>query len=114
MSLGLRQAAALTAVLAEDGTDLAATSLRFDAWCEQNIKPWFEDHVYWDATLLRRFNGEDIDVEAKIPSDVICAAADVDRVARRAYDARFLELDQQPGGGAPSSSNRSHDRRNRR
>jgi 2-polyprenyl-6-methoxyphenol hydroxylase-like FAD-dependent oxidoreductase len=78
VSLGLRQAAALTAMLAEDGTDLAATSLRFDAWCVQNIKPWFEDHVYWDATLLRRFSGEDIDVEAKIPSDVICAAAELD------------------------------------
>lgn len=35
------------------------------------------DHVEWDATLLARFAGEDIDVEAHLPSDVICDAAAV-------------------------------------
>jgi hypothetical protein len=60
---------------AEDGADVGA---RFDAWCDENIRPWFDDHIYWDATLLRRFRGEDIDLEARIPSDLICAAAEVD------------------------------------
>jgi 2-polyprenyl-6-methoxyphenol hydroxylase-like FAD-dependent oxidoreductase len=78
VSLGLRQASALLSMLAADGADPGATALRFDAWCEENIRPWFLDHVYWDATLSRRFGGEDIDVEARLPSDVICAAADVD------------------------------------
>lgn len=78
VSLGLKQARTLVQMIAEDGTDPATTSLRFDAWCAENVRPWFEDHVYWDATMLRRFAGEDIDVDAKIPSDVICAAAEVD------------------------------------
>jgi len=79
ISLGLRQVATLVSMIAEDGTDPASTSLRFHDWCAENIEPWFHDHVYWDATLLRRLAGEDIDVEARIPSDVICAAAtDVD------------------------------------
>ncbi|HJQ41948.1 MAG TPA: FAD-dependent monooxygenase [Jatrophihabitantaceae bacterium] len=78
VSLGLKQAQALVRMITEDGADPVATSLRFQASCDENIRPWFEDHVYWDATLLRRFAGEDIDVDAKIPSDVICAAADVD------------------------------------
>lgn len=78
VSLGLRQAAALLAILAEDATDLGAAALRFDSWCELNVKPWYEDHVHWDASLLSRWDGNDIDVDAKLPSYVICAAAEVD------------------------------------
>ena len=75
VSLGLRQAQQLLRLLAHDVTDAAA---EFDAWCVEHIKPWFDDHVYWDATLLRRWRGEGIDLDAPIPSDVICAAAEVD------------------------------------
>lgn len=75
VSLGLRQAQALLRLLADDVADAAG---EFDAWCEQNIKPWYADHVYWDATLLRRWRGEDIDIDARLSSDVICAAGEVD------------------------------------
>lgn len=78
VALGLRQARALVQMIIEDGADPVSTSLRFESWCAANIRPWFEDHVYWDATLTRRFSGVDLDVEARIPSDVICAAAEVD------------------------------------
>ena len=78
VSLGLRQARTLVDLIASDGADLAGASLRFDAWCAENIRPWFLDHVYWDTTLLRRFAGDGIDLDARIPSDVICAAAEVD------------------------------------
>jgi flavin-dependent dehydrogenase len=78
ISLGLKQATALLAMIAEDDRDPVATAQRFEAWCDEHIKPWYEDHLYWDATLLRRFRGEDIDLDARIPSDLICAAADVD------------------------------------
>jgi flavin-dependent dehydrogenase len=85
ISLGLRQARALGHLIADGVDDLAA---RFEAWCDENIRPWYEDHVYWDATLLRRFRGADLDLDARIPSDVICAAAEVDPEilpAARAY-----------------------------
>jgi len=82
VSLGLRQAQALLGMLAAlhpgrraDPRDVAE---RFDAWCIANIRPWYEDHVHWDATLRRRLGGGDLDVEGRIPSDVICAAAEVD------------------------------------
>jgi hypothetical protein len=75
VSLGLLQAQALLGLLDEDAGTAAE---RFDAWCEQRIKPWFTDHVYWDASLLRRWRGVDLDPDALIPSDVICAAAAVD------------------------------------
>jgi 2-polyprenyl-6-methoxyphenol hydroxylase-like FAD-dependent oxidoreductase len=82
VSLGLRQAHALLGMLAPlhpgRRADLRDVSEGFDAWCTANIRPWYEDHVHWDATLLHRLGGGDIDPEARIPSDVVCAAAEVD------------------------------------
>jgi 2-polyprenyl-6-methoxyphenol hydroxylase-like FAD-dependent oxidoreductase len=75
VSLGLLQAQALLGMLAED---VAGAAVEFEAWCEQHIRPWYEDHVYWDATLLRRWRGDDLDLDAPIPSDVVCAAGEVD------------------------------------
>ncbi len=56
--------------------DLDDASLALDAWSEQHLRGWYLDHVHWDRTLLRRFAGDDIDLEDRIPSDVICAAAE--------------------------------------
>jgi hypothetical protein len=78
VSLGLRQAQALTGMLADRRADLREVAERFDAWCTANIRPWYADHRYWDATLLHRLGGGDIDIKARIPSDVICAAAEED------------------------------------
>jgi 2-polyprenyl-6-methoxyphenol hydroxylase-like FAD-dependent oxidoreductase len=75
VSLGLGQAQALISMLARSRGDLRDNAEQFDAWCAANIEPWYEDHRYCDAAMLRRFNGEDIDIEAPIPSDVVCAAA---------------------------------------
>jgi hypothetical protein len=78
VSLGLRQAQALLGLLAGRRADLRDVAEQFDAWCTANIRPWYEDHRHWDATLLHRLGGGDIDIEARIPSDVVCAAAEVD------------------------------------
>jgi flavin-dependent dehydrogenase len=75
VSLGLLQAQELLRLVDDDP---ASAARKFDAWCEEHIKPWFHDHVHWDATLLRRWRGEDLDLDGRIPSDVICAAAEVD------------------------------------
>jgi hypothetical protein len=75
VSLGLRQAAELVRLIKSEGDDCRAVSRHLSSWCREHIRPWYEDHVYWDATLLARLRGEDIDINAPIPSDVICAAA---------------------------------------
>jgi hypothetical protein len=75
--LGLLQARALVNLL-DEHDDHRTAAEAFDDWCTENIRPWYEDHVYWDATELRRFAGEDLDLEARIPSDVVCACAQVD------------------------------------
>ncbi len=77
VSLGLLQAHALVRFLRDDG-DMRDVTERFDRWCTDNIRPWYEDHVRWDTTLSTRFSGGDIDLTARIPSDVICAAAEID------------------------------------
>jgi hypothetical protein len=78
VSLGLRQAVELLRLLDGGAPDYLGICDEFDSWCTANIRPWYEDHVYWDATLLARLRGEDIDVEGRLPSDVICAAAHQD------------------------------------
>ena len=78
MSLGLRQGAELVRLLSTADHDYRAIAEQFDRWCSEHIRPWYEDHVYWDATLLARLNGQDIDLDAPLASDVICAAAGQD------------------------------------
>ena len=89
IATGLQQVRALLRLLAEH-PDPADVAVAFDAWCVTNLRPWFTDHVHWDATLLRRWAGHDLDLQDRIPSDVVCAAADVDpriKGAAMAYGA---------------------------
>lgn len=75
-TLGLLQAQQLLALL-DDSRPRADVATALDAWCGEHIRPWYDDHVHWDATLLRRWSGADIDLDARIPSDVISTAAEV-------------------------------------
>ena len=68
----------LIALLEEHGRDFTACSLAFDQWCAGQIKPWFDDHVYWDADLIRRWSGQDVDLTRPLPPDLIMAAAQAD------------------------------------
>jgi hypothetical protein len=36
------------------------------------------DHVHWDAELIRRWSGHDVDLTRPLPSDLIVAAAQAD------------------------------------
>ncbi len=74
IALGVAQAQRLLALLDDASLDPVEVSAALDAWSAQHLRPWFLDHVRWDTGLLRRFAGEDIDLDDRIPSDVICAA----------------------------------------
>ena len=76
VSLGLQQAQALLGML--DEADPRDAGRRFDAWCDDHVRPWYEDHVLWDAELLRRYAGEPVDPDGPISSDVLCSAAESD------------------------------------
>jgi 2-polyprenyl-6-methoxyphenol hydroxylase-like FAD-dependent oxidoreductase len=78
VATSMMQAQQLLGLLDEHGRDFASCTLAFDQWCEQNIKPWFADHVYWDQHLQRRWAGADVDLSQRLPSDLIVAAAEAD------------------------------------
>jgi len=77
VALGMQQARELVRLI-DEHRDPAQVAVEFDDWCRTNIRPWFDDHVHWDATELARFRGEDLDLDDRIPSDVVCACAQVD------------------------------------
>jgi len=78
VSLGLRQAQTLTGLLTGRRADPRDVAEGFDAWCTANIRPWYDDHRHVDAAMLHRMGGGDIDTAARIPSDIVCAAAEKD------------------------------------
>jgi hypothetical protein len=78
VTTSLLQARQLISLLGEHGRDLIACSLAFDRWCAGHIKPWFEDHVYWDTDLIRRWSGQDVDLTRPLPPDLVMAAAQAD------------------------------------
>jgi 2-polyprenyl-6-methoxyphenol hydroxylase-like FAD-dependent oxidoreductase len=77
VSLGLLQAGALLRLL-EEHADPRDASAAFDAWCDEHVRPWYEDHVAVDASTARRFAGEPTDPDGPITSDVVSAASQVE------------------------------------
>jgi hypothetical protein len=78
VTTSLLQARELIRLLDEHGRDFTSCSLAFDHWCAGHVKPWFDDHVRWDADLIRRWSGQDVDLTRLLPSDLIIAAAAAD------------------------------------
>jgi 2-polyprenyl-6-methoxyphenol hydroxylase-like FAD-dependent oxidoreductase len=64
--------------LLDTGTDPALVAEAFDAWCEDNMLPWVLDHVRMDGDAVRRWEGGDVDLDRRLPSDLILAAAEKD------------------------------------
>jgi 2-polyprenyl-6-methoxyphenol hydroxylase-like FAD-dependent oxidoreductase len=75
VTTSLLQAQQLLLLSDEHQDDQESLALAFDAWCDVAIRPWFEDHVYTDGCLQRRWAGRDVDLSARLPSDLVVAAA---------------------------------------
>ena len=63
-------------VLLDSEPDPALVGEPFDAWCADNMLPWVVDHVEMDGDAVRRWEGGDIDLTRRLPSDLILAAAE--------------------------------------
>jgi 2-polyprenyl-6-methoxyphenol hydroxylase-like FAD-dependent oxidoreductase len=74
----LLQAKQLLQLADKHGTDLAALGEDFGAWCDEQIRPWVDDHVHMDACTIRRWAGDEVDLGQPLPSDLILAAAQAD------------------------------------
>jgi 2-polyprenyl-6-methoxyphenol hydroxylase-like FAD-dependent oxidoreductase len=97
VATSMMQAQHLLGLLDDYDGDFASCSLAFDQWCDENIRPWFADHVYSDLQLQRRWSGVDVDLSHRLPSDLIMAAAEVDPAMNsvvRSYQAMLIP----PGG----------------
>jgi hypothetical protein len=68
------QVARLLALL-DSEPDPAMVGEPFDAWCAENMLPWVADHVAMDGDAVRRWEGGDVDLTRRLPSDLILAAA---------------------------------------
>jgi 2-polyprenyl-6-methoxyphenol hydroxylase-like FAD-dependent oxidoreductase len=82
ISTSLLQAQRLAALI--DGeADLEAVTLAFDRWCTEQIRPWHDDHVAWDADQVRQWSGEDVDVSRPLTSGHIVDAVLADPAMMR-------------------------------
>ena len=63
--------------------ELALVGEPLDAWCEGTMLPWVADHVAMDQDTMRRWEGGDIDLTRRLPSDLILAAAAADPAIAR-------------------------------
>ena len=61
--------------LLDSDDDPASVGEPFDAWCAEQMLPWVADHVAMDTDTVRRWEGGDVDVARRLPSDLILAAA---------------------------------------
>ncbi|MGE2722555.1 NAD(P)/FAD-dependent oxidoreductase [Mycolicibacterium celeriflavum] len=77
VALGLMQARELIRIV-DGSNDIRCATEKFDAWCLEHIRPWYDDHRYVDAERMRRWSGHDVDLAKPLPSDLIVAAAEAD------------------------------------
>ena len=82
VALALMQARELIRTLDQHRTDISCATIEFDRWCEDHIRPWFDDHRDVDADRMRRWAGGDVDLHRRLPSDLIVAAAEADPALR--------------------------------
>lgn len=70
----------VTALLAEldEGADPVTVAEPFGAWCDHAIEPWVADHIAIDGGMVRRWQGEDLDLSIPLTSDLIAAAVEAD------------------------------------
>ncbi len=73
-SLGAEGALKLADIL-DVGDDPVVWRAEMDAWSEQNVRPWWADHVAIDVSLHRRWAGEPPDPDTFISSDLVSEAA---------------------------------------
>jgi hypothetical protein len=64
--------------LLDGGADLRTVAGPFDAWCEEHLRIWVDDHVWSNDEAVRRWQGADLDLTQPLTSTAILDAAQVD------------------------------------
>jgi 2-polyprenyl-6-methoxyphenol hydroxylase-like FAD-dependent oxidoreductase len=66
-------------LLLDDGAEPSTVAEPFGAWCDHHIEPWVADHVAIDGGMVKRWQGQDLDLGLPLTSDLIAAAVEADR-----------------------------------
>jgi 2-polyprenyl-6-methoxyphenol hydroxylase-like FAD-dependent oxidoreductase len=77
IAMACMQVTALLALL-DEGADPATVAEPFGAWCDHAIEPWVVDHIAIDGGMVRRWQGEELDLSIPLTSDLIAAAGEAD------------------------------------
>ena len=77
IAMACMQVTALLGLL-DEGEDPSTVAEPFGAWCDRDIEPWVADHIAIDGGMVRRWQGEDLDLSVPLSSDLIAAAAEAD------------------------------------
>jgi 2-polyprenyl-6-methoxyphenol hydroxylase-like FAD-dependent oxidoreductase len=64
--------------LLDEGAAPSTVAEPFGAWCDRDIEPWVADHIAIDGGMVRRWQGEDLDLSAPLTSDLIADAIEAD------------------------------------
>jgi 2-polyprenyl-6-methoxyphenol hydroxylase-like FAD-dependent oxidoreductase len=78
ITTSLLQAQELLRLLDEHGADVVTVGESFDAWCTTHMRPWVEDHVRMDTATRSLWAGDDLDLNGRLPSQLIMTAARMD------------------------------------
>ncbi len=79
----------------DSGSGSADLGDAFDRWCHREMRPWVVDHMIMDEALRRRWLGQDVDLTAKLPSDLVMKAGAVDPTIQPAA-WQFLSMSAGP------------------
>jgi 2-polyprenyl-6-methoxyphenol hydroxylase-like FAD-dependent oxidoreductase len=77
IAMACMQVTALLSLL-DDGADPSTVAEPFGAWCDHDIEPWVADHIAIDGGMVRRWQGEDLDLRGPLTSDLIAAAVEAE------------------------------------
>lgn len=77
IAMACMQITALRALL-DDGADPVTVAEPFGAWCDQAIEPWMADHIAVEGGMVRRWQGEELDLSTPLTSDLIDDAVEAD------------------------------------
>ncbi len=77
VAMGAMQVAALLHLL-DDGDDPTMVAGPFGRWCDEQVRPWVEDHVAIDSEAVEAWQGAGLDLGRPLTSTRICDAAQAD------------------------------------
>jgi 2-polyprenyl-6-methoxyphenol hydroxylase-like FAD-dependent oxidoreductase len=92
LALSMLQVSQLLRLIDAQGEDLEALGETYADWCDAAMRPWVAEHMAIDTGLARRWAGEDVFSDDRLPGDLVLAAAEQDPAIRE-YAGPWLSMD---------------------